>query len=373
MYWLALKMLFGDTTKFLTLVIGLTFAVLLIGQQGSIFSGLMLRTGSNIFETNAPFWVMEERVPAFDTGIPMKDSKLLAVRSLEGVDWAVPLSMSSVTAQSDEGHTAIIRLVGVDAESLIGLPNLAEGELKDLNSPNAVIITNDRKERYGAPKVGEYFEINDRRAHVVGVADSQRSFSPFPVVYTTYNRAKFFLPPRQRYMTFILMKPHEGVSEAVIKQRVKEETGLKALTLWDFVWLTMQFWAKNTGIPINFGITIFLGVIVGAAISGQTLYTFVIENVKHFGVFKAMGISNGQLIRMVLLQSLVVGMLGFGLGIGGMSLFGLLNPANSQLAYYTPWQLIVITFVIVIGFCMLASLISLSRVLKVDPAIVFRG
>ncbi len=44
MSWIAIKMLVGDKAKFLGIVMGLTFAALLIAQQGSIFCGLMLRT-----------------------------------------------------------------------------------------------------------------------------------------------------------------------------------------------------------------------------------------------------------------------------------------------------------------------------------------
>lgn len=375
MYRIALRMLYGDQIKFLTLVVGLSFAVLLIGQQGSIFCGLMLRTASSVFEAESPLWVMDPKVAAFNDGIEMNDSELLQMRSFPNVEWAVPFAMANVTAQADDGTTGIVQLMGVDDESMLGLPykTLKSGRLEDLNSPSAIAITKDRSERYGSPKVGDYIELNDIRAKVVAIVDSNRTFTPFPTVFTTYSRLKEFVPQRQRYLTFILVKPKAGVSIESLKQAINTQTHLKAQTLWDFVWLTMRFWAANTGIPINFGITIFLGVIVGAAISGQTLYTFVLENVRYFAVFKAMGLSNGRLIRMVGLQSLAVGVIGYGMGLGLMSALGLALPANSSLAFYTPWHLVAFTGVVVVGFCVLASLLSLIRVLRVDPAMVFRG
>ena len=52
------------------------------------------------------------------------------------------------------------------------------------------------------------------------------------------------------------------------------------------------------------------------AISGQTFYSFVLENLKHLGALKAMGASNGLISRMLLLQAWTVGFIGYGLGVG---------------------------------------------------------
>ena len=110
---------------------------------------------------------------------------------------------------------------------------------------------------------------------------------------------------------------------------------------------TIKYYLIYTGIPINFGITVFLGFLVGTAIAGQTFYNFTIENIKQFGSLKAMGASNGRIVAMILLQAAVVGALGYGLGVGLSTLFGFKtldrwgNP--TELAYFTPWQLLPIT------------------------------
>lgn len=371
---IALKMLFGDTPKFLTLVVGLTFTVFLLTQQGSIFCGLMLRTAQNVFETGAPIWVIDKTASNYNDVVDLKLSEVARVRSVPGIEWAVPMSLHGGIAQSDKGETAAIQVVGLDDESLVGLPpGLVEGNYKDLNQPNAVIISKSRSERYGSPGVGDEFEINDTRVRVVGILDSKKTFAPFPVMYTAISRVQGLLPDKQRIVSYILVNPKPGVDKGELCRRITEETGLKAIQLWDFVWSTMQFWAANTGIPINFGINVFMVLIIGTVISAQTLYAFMLENTRQFGTFKAIGIRNRQLIAMVLVQSLTVGFIGFGLGSGLAAGFGMLNPSTSPLAFYTPWQLVAIVFVLVVGFCLLASLLSLNRVLRIDPAIVFRG
>jgi putative ABC transport system permease protein len=371
---IALKMLFGDKMKFMTLVVGLTFTCFLLTQQGSIFCGLMLRTASNIFETGAPIWVIDSTASSFNDVVDLKLSEVARVRSVSGVQWAVPLSLHGGTAQSDEGKTATIQVMGVDDESLVGLPaGLKDAHYEDLNQPNAVIIAKSRSERYGSPLLGDEFEINDHRVKVVGVLDSKKSFSPFPIVYTAISRVQSLMPDKQRIVSFILAKPKAGVDATELCQKINEETGLKAIQLWDFVFSTMKFWAANTGIPINFGTNVVMVLIIGTVISAQTLYAFMLENIRQFGTFKAIGITNGELARMVFVQSITVGLIGYGLGVGMASLFGLFLPDTAPLAYYTPPELIWIVLFLVMGFCVIASFLSLYRVLRIDPAIVFRG
>ena len=374
MFLIALKMLFQDKPKFLTLIIGLSFSVLLILQQASIFCGLMLRAGSLIFDTGAPLWVMEETVDNTTVNVTLNDSYLYRVKNTPGVKWAVPMSVQNVEVRSDDGKTAFIQLIGLDEQSLIGMPStILEGDVEAINRPNTVIIGSVQAERYGSPKVGDYIEINDKRVQVGGIAKTSRSLLASASIYTTYPRAKELLPPRSKYLSFILAGPQPNTLMGTVKQKIRDHTGLKALTGWEFYWETVNYLKDNTGIPINFGITIFLGVIVGAAISAQTLYTFVIENRRQFGTFKAIGIHDRTLVLMVLLQSLIVGIIGFGIGSGVVSALGLLIPSSSPVSFYTPWQAEVLTFVVVITFCVIASIISIRQLLKLDPALVFRG
>ena len=117
MCWIALKMLVGDKAKFFGIVMGLTFAALLINQQGSIFCGLMCRTAGQIYDiTGADLWVMDPNVRYIDDVKPMLENNLYRVRGVEGVEWAVPLYKgnarreaqlrSGADGQAARGHRA---------------------------------------------------------------------------------------------------------------------------------------------------------------------------------------------------------------------------------------------------------------------------
>jgi putative ABC transport system permease protein len=221
--------------------------------------------------------------------------------------------------------------------------------------------------------VGRTLEMNDRRAVVVGVCEASPPFQTFPILYSRYSQATRFAPPQRNLMTFVLAKAKPGVVPKDVCRAISGRTGLVALTGSQFVWKTIWYYMESTGIPINFGITVLLGFIVGTAIAGQTFYLFTIENLKQFGNLKAMGVTNGRLIGMILLQAVVVGALGFGLGIGGAALFFEGTKDITHLSgFFMPWQILALTGGAVSLIVVLSSLLSMRRVLVLEPAVVFR-
>ena len=154
---------------------------------------------------------------------------------------------------------------------------------------------------------------------------------------------------------------------------IERETLLKAYTEDEFKAATVKWFFLNTGIPASFGTTILMGFIVGIAISGQTFYSFVLENLRHLGALKAMGASNGLLARMLMLQALTVGMIGYGLGVGLTTLFGLAVVKTGQPPFEMPYQLPLFTFVVIVFICMFAAMLGIRKIYKLEPAVVFRG
>ncbi len=260
------------------------------------------------------------------------------------------------------------------------------GRLRDLRLPDAVIVDNVRLEKlypdepwHELKKHGDafferflhrQFEMNDHRAIIVGVCVATRTFQSNPVVYTTYSRAKNYAPQERKILSYVLAKAEPGLRPEVVR-RIAAGTGLGAKTSDEFTWMTIDYYLRYTGIPFNFGITALLGFLVGTAIAGQTFYNFTIENLKQFGALKAMGMGNIRIAGMVLLQASAVGLLGYGMGVGLAALFGW-RISGTELAFYTPWQMLPLTAGAIVLICVLSSLLCLQRVIRLEPAIVFR-
>jgi len=369
----------GDRAKYLGLIFGVTFATHLMSQQVSIFMGIVTRTGNAILDVrDAPIWVMDERVRYVDEAPPLPDTELWKVRGVPGVAWAVPLYKGSVRARLADGQTRNVMLTGVDDSSLVGAPReMIAGRIEDLRRPDAVIVDTAGYEwMWGREpiRLGRTFQLNDRRAVLVGVCSVGSPFFSVPQLYTTYGNAGVFVPPERNRMIFVLAAPREGEATEVVAARIEEQTGRAAFTRRGFFWKTIRYFLSSTGIPVNFGVTIALGFIVGAAVMGQTLYLFTIENLRQFGALKAMGTSNRRILGMLMLQALLVGGMGYGIGIGLTALFFISTSGVTHLAglHMTRVALVgtgLAAFLIVI----LASLFSARRVLTLEPAIVFRG
>src|SRR5258708_29346165 len=332
MNWIALKMLMGDRPKYLGIIAGITFAALLISQQAAIFCGLLLRTTSQLQDiADAEIWVMDPNVEYFDELKPLKEDDLYRVQGVPGVAWAVRFykgqgSMKLGTGQvQGTGKYQQAIVLGLDDATMVGAPReIVRGSLADLRKPDAVMMDVNGYEYLwpGEPlEVGRVFEMNDHRAVIVGICKSSRTFQMFPILYTRYHQAIQFVPQERKIMSFVLVQPQDDVPAQEVCERIHEKTGLRAITRQQFADQTIGYYMRRTGIPVNFGITVALGFIVGCAIAGQPFYTFIRENLNQFGSLKAMGVSNLRIILMVLLQGLVVGFIGYCLGIGLAVLF----------------------------------------------------
>jgi putative ABC transport system permease protein len=379
----AIKMLMGDRAKYVGIVIGLSFAALLMTQQMSIFAGLMTRTFGFITDTSLPqIWVMDPKVQYIDDLKPMQDTELYRVRGVDGVEWAMPLYKGLLRARLSNGNFQTCNVIGLDDATLIGgPPEMVEGSLADLRRAQSVIVDDvgakgklAKVEPDGTRtplRVGDTLELNDNRAVVVGICRVSRTFQSQPVIYTTYSRATTFAPRERKLLSFILVQPAPGVEPKELCRRIEAATGLIAYTAPDFKWLTVSYFIKYTGIPINFGISTMLGLIVGAAIAGQTFYNFTLDNIKQFGALKAMGAPNLLLLRMILIQALVVGFVGYGIGVGCASFFGT-TAGRTELAFRLLPETLLIVAGAVLFVCMLSAVISMWKVLRLEPAIVFK-
>ncbi len=385
MLMVALQMLFRDTPKFFGIVMGVTLASMVITWQGSIFCGLMTRTFAVISDTGDPdIWVMEEKVQFIDDTKPMQDTALFRVRGIEGVAWAMPLYKGMLRARLPDGSIQNCNVFGIDDATLAGGPPIMiEGRTEDLLRADAVIVdsvgASTRLAKIGPDgkstplKVGDTLELNDRRAVVVGISQNTRSFQSQPTIYTTYSRAMEFAPRERKMLSFVLVKAKPGEDLPALCVSIRQATGYAAYRAGEFKWKTVMYFVKNTGIPINFGIAVALGFLIGSIITGFMFYTFTIDNLRYFGTLKAMGTGDTAMVMMVIAQAMVVAFIGFGLGVGLACLMGAMAARGGALAFRMIWQLVFMAGAAVLVICNLAAMLSIFKVLRLEPAVVFKG
>ena len=379
MHTIATKMLFGDRAKYLGLVFGVVFSTLLITEQVSLFIGIMLRSASSIFTvSSADIWVMDTRVRYIEESEPLRNIELTNVRSVQGVEWAVPYYKGLAMIRMPDGLSQQVQLIGIDDLSLVGIcPKMLYGDERTLQNPLSVIMDlNGYKFTWpGQPiHIGKPIELNDNRLSVDGLCDALPSFYTYPLMYISYKKAMEIIPSVRKNMSFVLVKAKPGVDIQALKLRITQQTQLQALTQHEFAMRSINYLLTRTAIPINFGMTILLGVIIGAAITAQTFYIFVVENLKQFASLKAIGVTNKQLLKLVLTQASIVGLIGYSLGISLTALFfHVTRDVPSFKGFLLHWQVVAGSFVMMAIIILFSIIISLHKVFTLDPAIVFRG
>lgn len=378
MNFVAMRMLTYDRAKYLGLIFAVAFSTFLLENQLSIFVGIMLRTANQIADvTDAEVWVMDPETKYFDETKPLKDTDLTRVRGVEGVQWAVRLFKGMPVARTRAGTFYQCVVLGLDDATLVGVPRKMElGHWSRLREPESIVID---KAGYmmlfpNEPlELGRTLEMNDRQVRIVGISDASPIFTNFPIIHARYTEAIKFQGTERNLMSFVLARPDHKTTPEELAVRIAAATGLRARTTDEFRWDSIWFYVEYSGIPVNFGITIAVALIIGAVVAGQTFYLFTVENLKQFGVLKAIGVTNLRLVGMILFQAVTVGAIGLAVGTGLAAIFFEITAREvATRGLILPWFNVVLTAVAIFSVVFLSSILSVRRVLVLEPAAVFR-
>ena len=390
MFRVSIEMLLHDKTKYLGLLIGVSFTAFLVSFAMSYFAGFMTRGFALVSENpSAKIWVMDNAVSSDEATINLSNSSLSIVKGVQGVAYASPLYIGDMTARYANGHFQSFQAIGVDDAILSGAPKPAillhipdsviidsggtEGKLqtpiykKDMWSYNGYHLhEKTRKFHYGDEML-----INSKRVVVAGISHTIPRFPPRPLLYTSISNFKRLIPGENRYITFIMVRPTKNITPEKLAKRISKKTGLKAITSNSFKKETVIWYLKNSedvGDMVNM---VVLAMIVGFGVTGVMLYMFTYENIKQYAVLKAMGASTKQITNMIYTQVFIMAVIGSGIGVGISALFGEVISSVSfpfRIMWFSPF----IGFLGVFIVSLTAVFISLRPIKKMEPGIVFK-
>jgi putative ABC transport system permease protein len=372
---IAFKLLVNDRGKFAALLTGITFAVFLMVQLTSVFAGILSKASATIINVGASVWVMDPAVNNPLNSIQLPDYILDAVRSINGVKYAVPLYSGVALVKLHDGFYQPATVLGLDDASLVGRPELIQGRIEDIFADNGfIVVKDDEYHKLENPTLGTTFEINDHRAVVIGLAKvTSSTLFGIPTLYTTFTRAIQYIPSTRFTIAYILVEPKSTQDIARIKAEVAK-AGYLALTAQEFQQRVSTYYKYQTGLGTNILIMTLTSFLVGLSICAQTFYTFVLENLAKFGALKAIGAKSYELIAMILFQTLFTGLTGYGLGVGLSSL--LIGFAKQRIPNYAAditFFNLGMAFFMVLVISGVSSFIAVRKVIKVEPFDIFRG
>jgi putative ABC transport system permease protein len=370
---LARKNLLHDRLRFAITVSGVAFAVTLVLVQVGLFMGLLGKATVTIENASADLWVTSRETPNVDFAHTFPETNVLRVRGVSGVARADNLIVQFMNIQLPNGAEEGSLVYALEDFTAWNLPwKVDEGDVRDLKRGLYVMMDRSAERRFGPFRVGEYREMLGRRFKIIGTTSEAASFTTAPILFMDYKTAQEQLQTLQGKTQYILVRLTPGADAAAVKAEIARRLPYNDVYLRD-AWArrSRSYWIVSTGLGMNMGITVFLGVLVGIVVVAQTLYTSAVEHVKEFGTVKAIGGSNLDIYRILGEQAVIAAVVGFVLG-GAFSLAMRPLMARLYLNVLVSPAFAGAVFVGTVLMCLGAAMLSFRRVATIDPALVFR-
>jgi len=371
---LAQRNLFHDKVRLTVTLTGIVFAVVLIVVEMGLFVGFTVTTSGLIDHSNADLWVTSKNVPYIEQGVVFSERKLNQVRAVPGVEDAEKYIVQFVQWKNPNGSETSVQVVGFNVDSSLGRPwNLVQGEVEDLKTPDAIILDELYKEKLGVDHVGEVFEMGGHRARVVGFTHGIRAFTTSPYIFTTFKNAQDYTHLREDQTFFLLVKVAARADREQARHDILAQVSdVDVVSTSQFSHMTRKYWMFTTGAGVAVLLAAALGLVVGFVVVAQTIYATTVDHLREYGTLKAMGAPNRYVYEVIVKQAAMSAVIGYVLGMM-VSAFVVHASQSGGAAILLPLPLALGMFFLTLIMCIGAAMVSINKVMRLDPAMVFKG
>ena len=371
---LAWRNLVHDKVRLAVTLTGIVFAVVLIVVELGLFLGFTTATSSLIDRSEADLWVTGPRVPYIEQAVPFSERKLSTILATPGVAGAAKYAVRFTQWKRPDGRQESVQVVGVELGSGLGLPwNVAAGSLDDLRRPDAVFVDEIYRAKLGVDRIGQVVEIRGRRARIAGFTRGLRAFTTSPYVFTTFKNAQDFTDLREDQTLYVLIRAAPGVDVGALQSLLRSRlTDVEVVTNAAFSRMTQVYWMFTTGAGIAVLLAALLGLVVGVVVVAQTIYATTVDHIREYGTLKAMGATNGYLYGVIVRQAVISAVIGYGLGMI-VSVFVVRGSEQGGAAILLPLPMAIGMLGLTLVMCVGAAVVSINKVTRLDPAMVFKG
>jgi len=371
---LALRNLVHDRVRLTVTLTGVIFAVVLVAIQVGLFIGFQTATSNVIDNSKADLWVTSKDVGYIESGLPFSERKLYQALAVPGVVTGEKYIAQFGRWRRPDGGEENTEILGFDPDKGLGGPwNVVEGRADYVKQSDAVIIDRLYQKKLGVTHLGQVCEIRGRRARVVGFTKGIRTFTTAPTVFTSFKNAQNYVSLDVDRTTYLLLKLAPGADVEDVRRELK--TRIKDVDVWttaEFSRLTRNYWMFGTGAGITVMIAAVLGLIVGVVVVAQTIYAATIDHIREYGTLKAMGATNGYIYRVILKQAVTSAVIGYAVGIT-VAIGAEIASRSGGAAILLPTTVRIGLFGLTLAMCVSAAMVSINKVTKIDPAMVFKG
>jgi putative ABC transport system permease protein len=372
---IAWRNLVHDRVRFAVTLVGIAFATILMGLQLGMLLNFMRTTSTLIDHAGADIWVAARGIRAEDLATPLQERRRYQALSVPGVAVAENYLINFGFWKRPDGLRETVIVIGIEPDATMGAPwTLPPDESAHdlLSAPDAVVVDRLYASNLGVERVGDVFEINDRRVRVTGFTQGIRTFTQSPYVFTSLRNSRLIGNRPVDDINYVLVRVASGFSpDAVVSALAARMPDVDVLRPDAFAKKSQNYWLYSTGAGITMISTSILALLVGVVIAAQTLYASTMDRLPEYATIRAMGGPRSYLYRIVVKQAAIGGLLGYACGIAIVLLLAWLA-RNGSASPVVPFWLCAVIGVVTLAMCVVASLVSLGKVTAIDPVAVFR-
>jgi len=371
-FTLAFRNLFHDRVRLAVTLIGILFSIVLVAVQLGLYLGARSMIISMIDRADGDLWIMAYGTKNFEEAQPITMREKYAALSTPGVARAIPLVASFTDWRKPTGGSTLAVVIGADSEDGGLAPwNVVEGDVSGLGARDAVIVDKTYLAELGLTGVGDTAQVGASRVRITGLTDGIRSFTVTPYVFTTLNRARTLLDMPADRITYVLVKLEPGADAETVRDQIRAKVpDSEVLTRAEFRDRSLNHWLFATGAGVALIGGAVLGLIVGTVIVAQTLYSSTKDHLNEFATLRALGSSSGYIHKVILAQAGLSAVLGYALGMTIALLIVHLSE-QTALPIMMTVPLAAMLLALTVAMCAVSALSAISKVMRIDPAMVF--
>ena len=374
----SLRMLWRDRRRFLPALLAIALSAVLIAVQCGLVLGLVRTTSATIDNCSAQIWVLPRDAPSLHQtyGFPLGwQSRLDSQPEVER-------SESYLTAMGrwrphERGRTELCMLIGLclDDDSVGALTVLTPDIRAALAEPGTVVVDAWELATLGLKGSGyEAGEVNGRPVRLAGTLHGFHGFS-FTYVFCSRETLRLLVPDAARYDTqttcLVARCRDPGDVGRVVARLRRDYPDMGVYSSGELSRKVQTYWLFRSRGGTVMICTLVLSLLVGLAVTSETLYAAVLAQAKEFAVLEALGIPLRHVVALVLAQS-------FWLGVGGILVALPCTVALARAALLIPTQVVVsgpvlsLTFALTLVIALLSGVLSLRPLRNIEPARLLR-
>lgn len=372
----SLVTIWHERNRFLPGILAVTFSAVLIAVQGGLLLGMFSIVSVPIDRSNADIWVGHPGVLSIDLSLPVpEDWQARVAAQPEVARTEVYLQGYILWCREPDGAVETCALIGsrLEDDALGAIRDLTPELRFRLTEPGAIVVDETEQERLGITGVGHVAEVMGCRVRVVGFVHGLRGLTG-AYIFCSLQTARMLLARaglQDGQATYLLARCHDPADAPAVVEHLRKYPNLSAFTTEEFSQRSRLHWLVKTKAGVALSCAAFLGLVVGAAVTSQTLYAATAASLREYAVLEALGVATWRMVGMVLAQSFWVGL--FGTAVAVPVVLGMARAFEGlgSKVLLPPW-LLAATAAVTLVMALLSGVLALRSLRLAEPASLLR-